>query len=166
MPFRFRAQQALDLRMRQEESARRDLWSARQQVAAAAGALATAEAQLADGLRRARDELAGATSTATSGWVRNWLAGQRREVAALHRALASRRDGERAAAGALVEASRRVRSLSHLKDRMWQEHALAERRAEQRELDWIGGLRYVTARAADHAMPPPQHAACGREAQA
>lgn len=166
MPFRFRAQSALDLRQREEESAKRVLCSARQEVATAASAVATAEARLAEGLRRARDEQAGSTSTVMSGWLRNWLAGQRRDVAALQRVLAQRRDTERLAVGSLVDASRRVRTLEHLRDRLWQEHAVEERRAEQRELNWLGSLRYLAARSADNRMPRPQNADRGEEVQA
>jgi flagellar export protein FliJ len=166
MPFRFRAQSALDLRQREEESAKRVLCSARQEVATAASAVAAAETRLAEGLRRARDEQTASTSTTMSGWLRNWLAGQRREVAALQRALAQRRDTERLAAGSLMDASRRVRTLVHLRERLWQEHAVEERRAEQRELNWLGSLRYVAARSADNRISRPQNADRGEEVQA
>ncbi len=166
MPFRFRAQCALDLRLREEESAKRALGTARQAVATAASAVAAAEARLAEGLRRARDEQTAATSTMMSGWLRNWLAGQRRDVAALQRALAQRRDAERLAAGSLTDATRRVRALVHLRERLWQEHALEERRAEQRELNWLGSLRFLAARSADNRMSRPQDADRGKEVQA
>lgn len=166
MPFRFRAQTALDLRLREEDHARHELSVARREVAAAAGAVAAAEARLADGLRRARAELGGATSVAASGWLRAWITGQRREIAGLQRALAERRDAERLASGALVEASRRVRTLVHLRERLWQQHALEERRAEQRELNWLGSLRYLAARSAEDALARPHHAVGREEVQA
>lgn len=166
MPFRFRAQSALDLRRRDEDDAKRALGAARQEVAAAASAVAAAETRLADGLRRARDEQLHATDTMMSGWLRNWLAGQRREVVALHRALAGRREAERSAAGLLMDATRRVRALVQLRERMRQEYALEERRAEQRELNWLGSLRYLAARSADNRMPRLEHMSRGEEAKA
>jgi flagellar export protein FliJ len=166
MPFRFRAQSALDLRQREETDAKHALGAARQQVALAASAVAAAEARLADGLKQAREERARATSTTTSGWLRNWLAGQHRDVATLHRALGERRDAERQAAETLVDATRRVRALVHLRERLWQAHALEERRAEQRELDWHGSLRHLAAHPAEDSVPRPQEADRGQEARA
>jgi flagellar export protein FliJ len=166
MPFRFRAQSALDLRLREEDAAKRTLCSARQAVASAASAVAAAEAKLAEGLSRARNEQVHATNTMVSAWLRNWLAGQRREIAALQRALALRRDTERLAAGSLTDASRRVRTLVLLRERLWQEHTVEERRAEQRELNWLGSLRYVAARSADNRISRPQNADRGEEVQA
>jgi flagellar export protein FliJ len=163
MPFRFRAQAALDLRRREEEDARRSLGIARREVTAAAMTLAAAEASLADGLRRARDERFQATDASMSAWLRNWLVGQRREVAALKHALARRRDEERSAAGCLLDATRRVRTLVQLRERLWEEYQLEERRTEQRELNWLGCLRYVAIHSADNQMPQPGQTRCGEE---
>ena len=132
MPFRFRAQSALDLRRREDERAKRALGAARQEVAAAASAVAAAETRLADGLRRARDEQLQATDTMMSSWLRNWATGQRRE------AWPSSGAGHAAGGGAISRGApdgshaARARTRS-LRDRMWHEHALEERRAEQRE---------------------------------
>ncbi|HSK10823.1 MAG TPA: flagellar FliJ family protein [Vicinamibacterales bacterium] len=163
MPFRFRAQAALELRRREEEDARRSLGIARREVAAAASTLAAAEAGLAECLKRARDEQAHATDTLMRAWLRNWLVGQRREVASLQHALARRRDEERAAAGQLLDATRRVRTLAQLRERLLEEHETEERRAEQRELNWLGCLRYVATHSEDNRMPRPGHRDCGEE---
>ena len=151
MSFVFRAQAALDLRCREEEDARRALGVARQGVAAAASAVASAEALLAEALRRARDDQLRATDTHMSSWLRNWLAGQRRQLADLHGALAKRRDEERAAAGTLLDATRRVRTLVQLRDRLWQEYGRQEQRAEQQALNWLGSLRHFASRVAENA---------------
>jgi len=151
VPFTFRAQAALDLRRRDEDAARRALGVARQAVAAAAGAVAAAEAELAEGLRRGRDERLRATDTLMTVWLRDWHAGQRRRVADLQHDLARRREEERKAAGVLLEATRRVRTLEQLRERLLREFEDAARRAEAREMNWIGTLRHLAGRqAVDH----------------
>jgi hypothetical protein len=142
----FRAQAALDLRRRDEDDAKRALGVARQAVAVAASAVASAEAELAEGLRRGRDERLHATDTLLSVWLRNWHAGQRRRLADLQQDLARRREEEQKAAGVLLDATRRVRTLEQLRERLLREFEDAERRAETRELNWIGTLRHLASR--------------------
>jgi flagellar export protein FliJ len=163
----FRAQAALDLRRRDEEDAKRALGFARQAVAAAASAVAAAEAELAGGLRRARDERQHATDTLMSGWLRNWVAGQRRQVATLQQDLARRRDDERQAASHLLDATRRVRMLVQLRERLLQEFERQELRAEQREMNWIGSLRhYASRQSSEYRIARPDIPDRGEEVKA
>ena len=154
MSFRFRAQAALDLRLHEEEKARRALGVARAATAEAARAVESAGSDLARAMRMALEEERRATDTAMCGLRRNYLAGQRLRLADLQGALARRRDEEATAAARLREAARQVCTLVKLRDRLWQAHLEEEGRAEQRELNWLGSLRHVMARSAAACAPP------------
>jgi flagellar export protein FliJ len=141
--FRFRAQAALELRRTQDEDAQRALGAAMRATSAAADALARAERDLVEAHQRALAEEAKATNTTRAIWYRNWIKWQQAVIAAARSALEARRDEERQAAARAMETRRRLRSLERLRDRMWKAFQLAERRAEQKEFDLLGGLRYV-----------------------
>jgi flagellar export protein FliJ len=141
--FRFRAQAALELRRKQDDDAQRALASARRATAAAEDAVARAERELAEAHQRAAAEEAKASDTARAIWYRNWMKWQQAVIAAARATLEARRSDERQAAGQAMETRRRLRSLERLRDRMWKAFQTAERRAEQKEFDALGGLRFV-----------------------
>jgi flagellar export protein FliJ len=144
--FRFRAQVALDLRRKQDEEAQRDLGIARHATADAKRALDAEERVLADANVRASVEEARATDTTHAVWYRNWMKRQQQVIGAARAAVDTRLQEERAFAERAMEARRRLRSLERLRERAWKAFQTLERRAEQKEYDVLGGLRYVAQR--------------------
>jgi flagellar export protein FliJ len=144
--FRFRAQVALDLRLKQDEEAQRALGAARQARAAAEHALEREERILADAHVRAAEEEARAWDASKAVWYRNWMKRQKQAIAAARAAVEARLQDERTAAQHAFEARRRVRALERLRDRVWAAFQVLERRSEQKELDVLGSLRYVARR--------------------
>jgi flagellar export protein FliJ len=143
MAFRFRAQAALDLRRKQDEEAQRELGVARHATAAADRALQHERTTLENGLARARDEEGRAWDTARAIWYRNWIKLQKERIAAAEAMLERRRGEERSAAERAMTTRRKLRSLERLRDRNWKAHQTAELKAEQKEFDMLGGLRFV-----------------------
>jgi flagellar biosynthesis chaperone FliJ len=144
--FRFRAQAALDLRRRQDEEAQRALADARQATRKAQAALAHEEEVLAETLERGRLEEASAQDTTRAVWYRNWMRRQRGVIEAARAAMEERRTAEREMAARAVVARRKLRALERLRERLWTAYLDAERRAEQKEMDVLGGLRFLANR--------------------
>lgn len=144
--FRFRAEAALTLRRKRDEEAQRALGEAKRATRLAESELEREERLLAETLAQDRDEEARASDVARAVWCRNWMRRQRQVIAAAGRRLDERRRAERVAAQQAMEARRKLRALEHLRDRMWRSFLDAERRAEQKDLDMLGGLRYVARR--------------------
>jgi flagellar export protein FliJ len=139
--FVFRAAAALDLRRREEETAVR----AR---AAAAAAVERAERAVADARGALTSQLeAGASEhdPARRLWYRNWIDRKRQEIAHARAMAADRRTALEAAIHRANAAHRDVRALERLRDRLFQAWQTAERRAEQKELDWLGTVRHTMA---------------------
>jgi flagellar export protein FliJ len=138
--FRFRAAAALDLRLTIEERAKRTLGDAQAALERAERALseirAALDATLAEGATAVHDP-------GLSLWYRNWITRQRQELARRRSMVADRRAAVDAAAARLQLAHRDVRVLERLRDRLQSEWALAERRKEQKELDWLGSVRFA-----------------------
>jgi flagellar export protein FliJ len=146
--FRFRARVALDLRRKQDDEAQAALGDARRAVRQAEEAVAREERLLHDTLARARDEEAQACDMTRAIWYRQWMRRQRLVIEAAGRLLEERRAAERACAERATAARRRLRALERLRDRLLQNHLEGERRVEQREMDVLGGLRFVARRGA------------------
>jgi membrane protein involved in colicin uptake len=146
--FRFRAEAALELRRKQDDEAQRALAEARRDTARAEAVREREQRLLDETLARARDEEARACDMARAIWHRHWMRRQRLVIEAAVRAVEERRAAERAAAEHAVIARRRLRSLERLRDRLWTAHVGDERRAEQKEMDVLGGLRFVARRGA------------------
>ncbi len=141
--FIFRAQVALDLRRKQEDAARLALAEAQSRLQRAEWDVESAQAQLAEGLARARDTEAEASDPTLAIWYRNWIHRQRREVARCLQILDGRQADVKAADAKAMEARRAVRVLEKLKDRAWSEHTTRERRDEQKALDLLGVMQYA-----------------------
>jgi flagellar export protein FliJ len=144
--FRFRAEAALDLRRKQDEEAQRVLGEARRAAAAAEAALAHEERVLAETLARGRDEEASAVDTARAVVYRHWMVRQRMVIEAARRRLGEMRAAERATAEQAMVARRKLRALERLRERLWKAYLVNERRVEQKEMDVLGGLRFVARR--------------------
>lgn len=141
-PFRFRAAAALDLRQQIEDRAKRALGDAQAALERAERALEEARTALDATLA------SGASAVADPGlsiWYRNWITRQRHELQRRRAMVADRRAAVDAAVVRLQAAHRDVRVLERLRDRLHSEWALAERRKEQKELDWLGSVRHALA---------------------
>ena len=136
----------MDLRRKQDDEAQRALGVARRATAAAKAALDQAERALSEANLQACEEEARAVDTTRAIWYRNWMKRQHQVIAAAGAALEDRLTEERAVTARAMEARRRLRSLERLRDRHWAAFQLAVRRAEQKDLDVLGGLRFVAQR--------------------
>jgi flagellar export protein FliJ len=139
--FVFRAEAALHLRRRQEEAALRLRTEAAAAVDRAEQHLTSSEATLAERLRAA----AGVHDPAQREWYRNWIAKQRHDIARAKAMLKDRRTALVAATTRANGARRDVRTLERLRERLFADWQRVERRAEQKELDWLGTMRHVAA---------------------
>jgi flagellar export protein FliJ len=144
--FRFRAEVALDLRRKQDDEAQRALGDARRATEQAESGLQHEQRVLDETLARARDEEARACDMTRAIWHRHWMRRQRLVIEAARRLMEERRVAERAAAEHAMLARRKLRALERLRDRLWKTYLQAERRAEQKEMDVLGGLRFVARR--------------------
>jgi flagellar export protein FliJ len=139
--FVFRAGVVLTLRRQAEERASRARAEAMAAVERAEAHVAEREAAMAECLR------AGATvhEPARREWYRNWIGRQRQEIARARAMAADRRVALVAATARMNAAHRDVRVLERLRERLFEAWQLAERRAEQKELDWLGTVRHTIA---------------------
>ena len=138
--FKFRAAAALDMRIRTEEQATKALGDARAALERSERALQESvvalEATLVQGSAAAGDP-------GLSIWYRNWITRQQQEIGRRRARLAERQVAVDAAVAALHAAHRDVRVLERLRDRLHQAWMLADRRREQKELDWLGSVRHA-----------------------
>jgi flagellar export protein FliJ len=139
--FVFRASAALNLRKQQEEQALRARGDARAAVERAERHLFQCEGSLASRLR----EAATVHDPAQREWYRNWIARQRQDIVRAKAMLADRQAALTAATTRVNMAHRDVRTLERLRDRLMASWLRETKRAEQKELDWLGTLRHVVA---------------------
>jgi len=146
--FRFRAAAALDLRRKEEESARlrlaqaqTDLQHAHQRVVDADHAARQAAAHLTTAQ-------SGGTEAWRISWHQSWIRRQRLDADACRRTVAvSATIVERAAASVSIAHQRR-RVLERLRERAWERHRQAADRHATNEMNQLANLRYL-AQAAD-----------------
>lgn len=143
LPFKFRAQVALDVRRRRDEAAQRDLAAATTAASAAEADLDASLAERDDAFRRARTELAAASAVEPLVWHRNWITRQQREIARRRDTLGQRQRDAEAARQTAIQAHMGVRVLEKLRDHAWRAYALEARRAEQKAIDWLAVLRSI-----------------------
>ena len=141
--FKFRAQPALDMRRKQEETQREAVNEARSISNDAETARIAAQTRFDEASTRAAaaDAVGGDVSTAI--WHRNWIKSQRRELARAEAIAEDRRVQLEDAEKLLVEARRRVRVLEKLRERAVAAHEQHERHAEQQQLDELAVLRFA-----------------------
>lgn len=151
-PFRFRAQAALDIRRKQEEDARRALHSAH----AAERLAAETEDAARTALARADEAVRGSFRTITAAseliWQGNWMTGLQRDLGRARQTLAERRSDRQRAAENAQHARMQVLVLERLKERQLRAWQLEARRAEQKALDELAGLRFAAQQRATEEM--------------
>lgn len=145
--FRFRAQAALDLRVRDEEAAQRELARAQRDREAArlcldaaidAAARARVEASHVTGRARSTDELVR---------YRFWILRLDHERAVQASVLVACEATVRTAEEALVAAHRRRESLERFRTRAWDAHAAASAAAERQAIDELATRRFAVGQA-------------------
>ena len=141
--FRFRAQAALDLRLKQEDQALRALASAQN---AAERAHARTDAALS-GASTAGQQFQAAQHEGTNGWTlgwhRSWIAKQRLEVDARQREAAISAVAVDRAAASVRDTHRTRRTLERLRDRSRRTYDRDTGRQDTREMNMLAGLRFV-----------------------
>lgn len=150
--FRFRAATVLDLRVRQEEEAGRQLAVAQAALERARGAQRDAEARLARATDDYEAALRGSAEGALLGWHRLWIARLRTDVDSTRVAVVDRAAGVERATRALQEAHRARRVMERLRVRAFARYTRDERRASTRELDELGTIRFTTRTRAEGSI--------------
>ncbi len=145
--FRFRAQAALDLRMRELESAQRDLARAEQDRDAAAIRLAHAEEACADARGAAFDATRGGSTSTLLEWYRFWILRLDHERTACLTSLGTRDAAVARAAERCRHALRRCRALERFRDTARRRHDAAVAAQERKDIDELATRRFAAARA-------------------
>ena len=141
--FTFRAQPALDLRTRELDARRRDLATAEWELRAARQLFTEAEQTLRDAHGNARETLQHA-GIEQYVWHRVWIDRVERAKAAHAVTVAQRQDDVAKAAASCRKAKQRVDAMEKLKEKAlaaWEHEA---RLREQRELDALATMRFVS----------------------
>jgi len=142
-PFRFRAQAALDLRLKQEEQALRALAKARDTAARADARTENAIGAVSHADRAFEDAQREGVSGNLIGWHRSWIAKQRLEVDARKREAAISAAIVERAAASVRDTHRQRRTLERLRDRSRRGYDLEVGRQDTREMNMLAGLRYL-----------------------
>ncbi len=146
MPFKFRAQAALDLRTRQLQDAQRELAraegdrdAARLRVTASDTALDEARAQAAAAQRTATD------CTALQ-WYRFWILRLSHERKAHGATLAAKEEAVAKAAAACMRAQQRREALDRFREKARLGYEAQEAAAERKLIDELATRRYAATR--------------------
>jgi flagellar export protein FliJ len=142
-PFVFRAQAALDFRRRRDEAARRDLAIANAAATTAEAQLKASVAERNESFQRARDAEAEGIDIVTLRWHRNWITGQQCEIGRRRETLAQRKESASVARECAMRTHMDVRVLEKLQTRARRNYETAERREEQKDIDWLAVLRSI-----------------------
>jgi flagellar export protein FliJ len=146
VPFKFRAQAALDLRTRELQDAQRQLARAEGDRDAARLRVQHADEAL-DG---ARTQAAAAERTATDctalQWYRFWILRLSHERKAHAAALAAREEAVKRAAAACMRAEQKREALDRFREKARLGYEAAEAAAERKLIDELATRRYVATR--------------------
>src|SRR5262245_1924340 len=142
-PFKFRAEAALDIRRTQEEEAQRALNAAHAAERLALEMEDAARAALVGADEAARGTFQHVTAASELIWQGNWMVGLERDLTRARQTLAERRSDRQRAAEHAQHARMQVLVLERLKERQLRAWQLEARRAEQKALDELAGLRFA-----------------------
>jgi flagellar FliJ protein len=146
-PFTFRPAAVLELRRRQEETARDVLARAHAERTRAEAGLAAALEAVTRARQAFRADLQTANAVARAGWHRSWIERLLRDVDVRRRVAAMAADVVARASAAVRDAMQQRRVLERLRDRTWRRYQVESPRAELQEMDRLAGLRYAAAAA-------------------
>jgi flagellar protein FliJ len=145
-PFVFRAEQALELRRRQEQEAQRELAAAERRAREAEGELCAVRERLARTLQEGAEEERQAGDLTRRVWYRNWIAGQRLLVERSECVLDQRRQAVRAAAERALLTHRKRKALETFRQRSLEAWTRAALHEEQKGIDDLATSRYARSR--------------------
>ena len=143
MTFRFRAAAALDMRRKEEDSARLALAVADNAVSAATQKAREADQRVSDEGRKLVDAQREGTEAWRVQWHRAWIERQRTDAAARASEVAERAVDARAAAGVVREAMKKRRVLERLRERSWHRFRQHEHDQHVRDMNELATLRFV-----------------------
>lgn len=147
--FRFRAAAALDLRRKEEESARLRLAQAQSALDHTQQRLAAADSSARAAADRLNEAQAAGTEAWRLSWHQSWIRKQRLDADACRKTAAvSASVVERAAASVSVAHQKR-RAIERLRERAWRRHQLDAGRVESRDMNQLANLRYLALAADD-----------------
>ena len=142
MPFRFRAQAALDLRQRELGDAQRQLARAEEVRDRARRALGEADQAAAAARQAAGEAQTTPGEAARLEWYRLWIVRLDHERAAVAATLAARDRDVAEAAGACQRARQRKESLERFREKAFDAHVAAELAAERKSIDELAARRF------------------------
>ena len=144
MPFRLRAQPALDLRIKQDDLAQKAAADAETRRNRARDARDAAVRAVADSIARANDDVGRNPADASMRtWYRNWIVAKRQGLARCERDLEVRERELRDAQQAAIETRKKRRALEKFRERRLDTYEQGEHREEARALDELGTLRFA-----------------------
>ncbi len=143
MTFRFRAAAALDMRRKQEDTARLALAVAENAVILATQQAKDAADRVSDEGRKLVDAQREGTEAWRVQWHRAWIERQRTEAAARARDVSQRTTDARAALAVTREAMKKRRVLERLRDRSWHKFQKDEHDQHVRDMNELATLRFV-----------------------
>ena len=147
--FRFRASAALDLRRKEEESARLRLAQAQNALAHTQQRVIDADSSVRDAGARFVAMQSEGTQAWQLSWHQSWIRKQRLDADACRKTAAvSASVVERATASVSVAHQKR-RALERLRERAWRRHELETGRQESRDMNQLANLRYLALAADD-----------------
>jgi flagellar export protein FliJ len=153
--FRFRAQAALDLRLREWQSAQRDQARAQQVRELAARAVEKAAEALA-AAQQAGAEQAQSRRTATElQWYRFWILRLEHERRGAQTTLAAREADVAKASAACEQARQRHETLDRLRQKTQRAHEQKEADAERKMIDELATTRFNIDKRGTRLEPAP-----------
>jgi flagellar export protein FliJ len=141
--FRFRAQAALDLRVREHEAALRELARAESEQQRADAQLQLAARTLEEGKRTADAAVRTATSAADLQWYRFWIVRLDRERGVCAAAVQRQSEVVAAARSACLAARQRRESLERFRDKAQAASLEAEAATERKLIDELATRRFA-----------------------
>jgi flagellar export protein FliJ len=146
VPFRFRAQAALDLRTRQLHDAQRELARAEGDRDAARLRVRQSDEELEGARAQAADAQRTATDCTALQWYQFWILRLSHERKAHLAALAAREEAVKRAAAACMRAEQRREALDRFREKARLGYQAQEAAAERKLIDELATRRYVATR--------------------
>lgn len=142
-PFRFRAAAALDLRRKEEDSARLQLAQAQMLLQQANQRVVDADHEMAEAVAQLITTQSGGTEAWRISWHQSWIRRRRLEAEACRRAVTVSATLADRAAAAVSIAHQKRRVLERLRERALERHRQTADRHATNEMNLLANLRYL-----------------------
>ena len=146
MPFKFRAQAALDLRQRELDAAQRELARIEADRDAARRRVDDARNAVTQARRTGAEAHRTATECTALQWYRFWILRLDHERKAHEATLAAREEAVKRATAVCLQARQKRESLSRFREKAYDRHVAAESAAERKLIDELATRRYAATR--------------------